>query len=97
MAVGDTVSGLSSIAAGAYLDIQPSGTAEWAINNIYHEYDIQLEYYDGTNALVFDTDSGAGVYARFAFHCTNARRVRVKNTHGSAAKLIGYDGFVTHT
>ncbi|MCW3994590.1 MAG: hypothetical protein NWE98_00365 [Candidatus Bathyarchaeota archaeon] len=97
MAVGDVTKNLQSIAAGAYLDIQPSGTAEWVIHNIYHEYDVQLEVYDGTNSLIFDIDSGTGVYAKYAFHCTNAQRIRVKNTHTSVAKLIGYDGIVTHT
>ena len=97
MAVGDTTKGLSSINAGAYLDIQPASTAEWVIHNIYHEYDVTVEVYDGSNSLIFDTDTGAGVYAKYAFHCTNAQRIRVKNTHGSAAKLIGFDGIITHT
>jgi hypothetical protein len=97
MAVGDVYSGLSSIAAGAYLDIQPTGTVEAVIHNIYHEYDVQLELYDGTNSLVFDTDAGSGIYAKYAFHVKNALRIRVKNTHATLAKLIGYDGVVTHT
>jgi hypothetical protein len=96
LAVGDITSGLQSIGALSYLDIQPSGTAEWVIHNIYHEYDIQIEYYDGSNSCVFDTDSGAGVYGRWAFHCSNARRIRVKNTHASLSKLIAYDGIITH-
>lgn len=97
MAVGDVAKNLQSIAAGEYLDIQPSGTAEWVIHNIYHDYDVAIEVYDGSNSLIFDTDVGAGVYAKYAFHCTNVQRIRVKNTHVSAAKLIGYDGIVTHT
>lgn len=96
MAILDVASGLSSVAASGYLDIQPSGTVEWVIHNIYHESDIQLEYYDGSLSCIFDTDPGAGVYAKYAFHCTSARRIRVKNTAASA-KLIGYDGIVTHT
>jgi hypothetical protein len=96
MAVGDVKSGISSVAAAAYLDIQPTGTEEWVIHNIYHESDIQLEFYDGTNSCVFDTDPGSGVYAKYAFHVKNAIRIRVKNT-ASAAKLIGYDGICTHT
>ena len=95
MAVGDTYSGESSIAAGAYLDIQPAGTVEAVIHNIYHESDAQLEQYDGANSLIFDTMAGAGVWASFAFHVTNSIRIRVKNTTG-AAKLIGYDGIVSH-
>jgi nicotinic acid phosphoribosyltransferase len=95
MAVGDVFSGLSSVAAGDYLDIQPSGTVEAVIHNIYHASDIQLEFYDGTNSLIFDTDTGAGVYAKYAFHVTNGLRIRVKNISASS-QLIGYDGIVTH-
>ena len=94
MAVGDVFSGISSIAAAAYLDIQPSAGVEAVIHNIYHESDVQIEFYDGTNSLIFDTDTGAGVYAKYAFHVINARRIRVKNT-AVAAKLIGYDGVQT--
>jgi hypothetical protein len=94
MAVGDVKSGISSIASGAYLDIRPPAGEEWVIHNIYHASDIQLELYDGTNSLVFDTDTGAGVYAKYAFHVTNSIRIRVKNTSASA-QLIGYDGVQT--
>ena len=94
MAVGDTFSGLSSVAAAAYLDIQPSAGVEVVIHNIYHESDVQIEFYDGTNSLIFDTDTGAGVYAKYAFHVTNSIRIRVKNTAGTA-KFIGYDGIQT--
>jgi len=94
LAVGDVFSGISSIAAAAYLDIQPSAGVEAVIHNIYHESDVQIEFYDGTNSLIFDTDTGAGVYAKYAFHVINARRIRVKNT-AVAAKLIGYDGVQT--
>ncbi|MGQ9530158.1 MAG: hypothetical protein ACUVQW_00705 [Candidatus Bathycorpusculaceae bacterium] len=94
MAVGDVVSAIASVAAGAYLDIQPSAGTEWVIHNIYHEHDVQLEFYNGTNALPFDTEAGAGVYAKYAFHVTNSIRIRVKNTNTSA-RLIGFDGVQT--
>jgi hypothetical protein len=98
MAVGDVVSGESiTLANNGYLDILPSGTLEWVIHNIYHNNTIQIEYYDGTNSIIFDTDSGQGVYARYAFHCSaiTSYRIRVKNTSGVAAN-IAYDGIVTH-
>jgi hypothetical protein len=94
LAVGDVFSGISSIAAAAYLDIQPSAGVEVVIHNIYHDGDIQIEFYDGTNSLIFDTDPGAGIYAKYAFHVINARRIRVKNT-AATTKLIGYDGVQT--
>lgn len=94
MAVGDVKSGLQSIAAGAFLAIQPPSGEEWVIHNVYHESDVELHFYDGTNSLVFDTDPGAGVYAKYAFHVTNSRYIRVKNTT-TTAKLIGFDGIQT--
>ena len=94
MAVGDVVSNIVLVPAGGYLDIQPPANSEWVIHNIYHESDIQIEFYDGTNSLVFDTATGAGVYVFLAFHCTNGKRIRVKNL-AATAKLIGYDGVVT--
>jgi hypothetical protein len=94
MAVGDVKNGLSNVVAGDYLDIRPPVGEEWVIHNIYHASDIQLELYDGTNSLIFDTDAGAGVYAKYAFHVTNSIRIRVKNTSASA-QLIGYDGVQT--
>ena len=94
MAVGDVFKGLSSVSAAAYLDIQPGSGVEAVIHNIYHDGDISIEVYDGTNSLIFDTDTGAGVYAYYAFHVTNTQRIRVKNTAGTT-KLIGYDGVQT--
>ena len=94
MAVGDVKSDLQSIPAGSFLAIQPPSTEEWVIHNIYHEHDVELHFYDGTNSLIFDTDAGAGVYAKYAFHVTNSRYIRVKNTNTSA-RLIGYDGVQT--
>jgi len=95
MAVGENVSGLASVAAGAYLDIQMASGTEAVVHNIYHEYDVQIEFYDGSNSLVFDTDTGAGFYGKTQFHVNNTRRIRVKNTHTTLAKLIGYDGIQT--
>jgi len=94
MAVGDVKSGLQSIPAGSFLAIQPPSSEEWVIHNIYHEHDVELHFYDGTNSLAFDTDTGAGVYAKYAFHVTYSRYIRVKNTN-SSARLIGFDGVQT--
>jgi len=94
MAVGDVVSDIQSIAAGAFLAIQPSSGVEWVIHNIYHEHHVELYFYDGTNSLLFDSEAGGGVHAKYAFHCTNTRYIRVKNTNTSA-RLIGYDGVQT--
>jgi hypothetical protein len=95
MAVGDVKSNLVSVPAGQYLDIRPPPGEEWVIHNIYHAYDVDLAFTDGTNVLVFDTDPGAGVYARYAFHVTNTLWIRVINKDSANARLIGYDGVQT--
>jgi hypothetical protein len=95
VAVGDVASALTSVAAAAFLDILPGAGIEWVIHNIYHEYDVEMQFYDGTNSLIFTTVLGANVESNLQLHVNNTRRVRVKNTHGSLAKFIGYDGVQT--
>jgi hypothetical protein len=95
MAVGDVKSNLVSVAAGGSLDIRPPVGEEWVIHNIYHAYDVDLAFTDGTNVLIFDTDTGAGVYAKYAFHVTNTLWIRVVNKDAASARLIGYDGVQT--
>ncbi|MGD9663563.1 MAG: hypothetical protein AB7U63_20160, partial [Porticoccaceae bacterium] len=94
MAVGDVVSGLSSVASGGYLDIQPPVNNEWIITNIFHEADVELYFYDGVNLLKFDSDPAGGVWYNLGIPVTNSRYIRVKNTN-AAAKLIGYGGIVS--
>jgi len=50
---------------------------------------------DGTNELCFDTDVGAGIYAKYAFHVTNSIWIRVKNKDTANARLVAYDGVQT--
>jgi len=95
VAVGDVKSSLVSVAAGGYLDVRPPTGEEWVVHNIYHAYDVDLAFTDGTNVLTFDTDVGAGVYAKYAFHVTNALWIRVINKDTANARLIGYDGVQT--
>jgi hypothetical protein len=95
MAVGDTVSDISSVNGGDYLALQPAGTAEWIIQNIYFAGAIEIHQYDGANDITFDSDAAAGRRGRESFRCTNAIYIRVKNSTGGAF-LIGYDGVITH-
>jgi hypothetical protein len=97
VAVGDVVSAFSTaVGAGSFVDIQPSGTLEWVIHNIYHENDAALQWYDGTNSIEFDIVTGAHAWVKQNFHVTNSRRIRIRNAAGSSQD-IGYDGIVTHT
>jgi len=95
VAVGDVKSGITSVQASGYLDIRPPIGEEWVIHNIYHAYDIDLCITDGTNELCFDTDVGAGIYAKYAFHVTNSIWIRVKNKDTANARLVAYDGVQT--
>lgn len=94
MAVGDMRGTIAVVAVNEFLDIRPSTNEEWVVHNIYHESDVQLEFFDGTNSLLFDSDIGLGVYAKYAFHVNNTLRIRVKNI-AADAKKIGFDGIVT--
>lgn len=96
MAVGDVVSEIASVNAAAYLALQPAGTVEWVIHNIYCSNDAIISYYDGANDAIFDTHYGQDGWLGYFFHCTNSHYIRVKN-NAAAAQIIGYDGIVTHT
>ena len=94
--VGDTVSGLSSVTDGTYLDLLPVGTEEWVIHNISIDGgSMELHFYDGTLDVACDVaPTTQTMYANMALHCTASRRYRVKNVTGSA-KRICYDGVIT--
>ena len=98
MAVGDTYLLHSSISAGAYLDLQPAGSTEIVIHNIYvpSAAPVTVERYDGTNSLIWTgTLTGPFVLTNLQHHCTNSDRLRVKNTHGSTAYRLAADGIYT--
>lgn len=93
-AVGDAVVANSSVAASAQLDVQPGSGVEWLIQNIHHEDDIELSWYDGTNTIVTQRYLGAG-REPVQIRVTNSIRLRIKNLNAGAAKRIGYDGIQT--
>lgn len=94
MAIGDTVSALTSVADDAYLDVQPGVGAEWIIHNIFCPNDADIELYvsDGTNSVLIDTNTGG--YMNTRFHPKNAIYLKIRNVSGVAAYL-GYDGVVS--
>jgi len=94
MAAGDTKQALTSIAAGAFLDIKPASGDEYVIHNIHHEAGAELYFSDGTNQVKIATDSAEGSWLGLQIHVTNSIYLRVKNTDG-AAKYLGYDGVET--
>ena len=91
MAKGDIKADLQSIAAGAYLTIQPSTGVAYVAHNIYHADAISVELYDGTNSLEFiSSHDGPGALAYNVHHCTNSIYLRIKNEE-AGAELIAYD------
>lgn len=94
LAAGDSTSGLQSVAAGGVLNIQPTGTNEWVIHNVYYGGAVDFNWTDGTNVLKFDSDTAAGARLGSVFHVTSTKWLQIKNTSGGAF-LIGYDGVAT--
>ena len=94
MARGDVISSaLASVSASVCATIQPSASAEWVVKNIYYGGAVGFYVYDGTNAILFDSDGSAG--GRFGCNIllTNTRYLVIKNTSAGAI-YIGYDGLV---
>lgn len=95
MAAGDGKADTVSVAAGAYLTIQPGALEDWSLRSIEHEAEVELSAYDGTNEAIFDSDTGPGAWF---FNpprlLTNTDYIRVKNTN-AAAKVISYSALQT--
>jgi len=95
-AVGDAVTcGTNSqITTGNTLAIQPGAGAEWLIQNIYFEANIQIERYDGSNLIGTISMLGPD-WQNFSpgIRVTNANYLRIKNLD-AGSKRICYDGVV---
>jgi hypothetical protein len=95
MARGDAITAaLSSVAAGAFLDMQPSAGVEWVIHNISAPTTATIEVHYGSSAASVCTMQVTGGVMGVFFHCTNTTYYRVKNA-GDTAVDVGYDGMVT--
>jgi hypothetical protein len=95
MSVGDIASVHSSVANGSYLSIQPSGTTQWGIQNIYIPRGVICEIYrtDGTNDMLMWNTSDSMQFVQPIF-ATNTIYFRIKNVSGSASYL-GYDAMIS--
>lgn len=98
MAAGDVFSLIpTSVAAGATYDVQPSAGVEAVIHNLYWPQStnsIQLYWKDGTNTILFDSETVAGGRFNAHYHVTNAKWLGIKNTTAGAV-LVAYDGVQT--
>ncbi len=97
MAVGDVFQeGPTSIADLGFLDIQPAASIEWVIHNAYvpEGKAVEFYYYNGTDLILFDSDTAGGTRFNHNWHVTNTKYVRIKNVSGGAIFLAA-DGIVT--
>jgi hypothetical protein len=98
MAVGDVVSNITSVGAGARLSIQPGAGVEWVIHNIWvgsTTASFDLEIFDGANNLtVVSSGGGPLLISNMVIHVNNSIYPRVLNNDGNA-RLIAYDGVQT--
>ena len=84
----------SAVNSGAYNTIQPGNGVTWKIINIFWEYDVVISWYDGTHEISLPAETGAGSWLNLELYVTNAVYLRVKNSHASLAKNIGYSGVI---
>lgn len=91
MAQGDVISGTSSLAVNAVLDIRPASGVEWSVHNLYWGGAVELYRTDGTISIKFDSDGAQGARLGASFNCTNTQWIQIKNT-AAASTPVGYDG-----
>jgi hypothetical protein len=94
MAAGDIVSGFTTISASGSTSIRPSGTAAWAIVHLVYSGAANIGYSDGSNSVVFWTDSAAGGLLKASLLVTNSAYLVVSNPSTSSSINIAYIGLV---
>ena len=92
----DVYSIVASVTTGQYLTIQPLGTDEAMIHNVYYAGAAGLYWTNGSVLAVIESDATAtgGAFLNRFVMINNARYVRVKN-NAATTKLIGFSGLYT--
>jgi hypothetical protein len=94
MAAGDAyVVGPASVANNGYLDLATTSSLEAVIHNIGVPGGAELHFFDGTNDVLVGTVTSNGWFNQ-AYHITQTKRYRVKNTSGSTVFMYA-DGIYT--
>jgi hypothetical protein len=83
----DVVDGLSAVAAAGTFTIQPPGTEEWSIQNIYYSAAVDIYKTDGVNTIKIDNDSISKLDYNF-----NVRNGMYLTVVTATAQNIGFDG-----
>ena len=98
MAAGDAYAvAPTSTATGSFLDLQPGGSVEVVVHNVYVPTGTayELYWYDGTNSILFLSMPAGGAALNLQCHCVGTTKyVRIKNVSGATAYL-GADGMTT--
>jgi len=93
MAQGDAViGGLTSVAAGALLTVQPS-SGTWLFKNVQYGGAIEIYLTDGTNSILVDSDGAAGEILGKNYLLSNTQYLQIKNVSASAI-YVRYDAVV---
>ena len=90
----EVVSDVDQIAAGASLQVKPTGTEQWVIHNIWREADITLRFYKDATDFIDVSFTGAGLLAYYSIHVTATLWLEIVNDD-LAEQPIAYDGVVT--
>ena len=95
MTVGDVIIGHIIVTSAGSMNIKPSGTTTWAIQNIYIPDGVSCELYrtDGSNDLLLYSITNSIQFAQ-PIHATSSVYFKVKNVSASSS-YMGYDGRVT--
>jgi hypothetical protein len=95
MAAGDVYNKFEVFTTGGeFCNLQPAAGVEVVVHNISHVNQAELQYFNGTDFVVVDTQSGNGSWIGMFLHCTNTLYYRVKNTN-SGPNSICCDGMTT--
>lgn len=92
MAIGNMVSDTVSILQNQFAYIQPTGTDEWTIHNIYIPFGATCELYRSTPTQdILITKISTSLLGQYTFHCSSSSYIRIKNI-GSTGIIVGFDG-----
>ena len=94
MTVGDQATSIETVIDDASMTIQPAGTSEYVIHNIYVPVNADIELYKTNGTLTVRADINTGSLFNFFFHASNTDYITVKNVSGGTIE-IAYDGTVT--
>ena len=94
MAAGNTVAGTNATAGNGTFTIQPGGSSEWIIHNLFYSGACNIIVTDGTNAVTFMQPTGVGSLQNIKIHVTNSYYLQITDTSGSTNKM-SYNGIQT--